>query len=125
MKTVFLFILMHSMGLMSQISKWPAIQPLDEQAIIGFVEWNSDTPFFVHIRDIRGTPVYRLECHNFHFDDDFGRNFSGDFQCGLYTVKESTLTSTNLLAANTRNELSTDWWNRGRMFSASFAGECW
>lgn len=124
MQTFFIFILMHSMGLLAQISKWPEIQPLDKQVIIDFGEWNSDTPFIAHIRSINDTPVYRLECHNFYFDDDFGRNFSGDFQCGLYTVKESALTSTNLFAANTKYELSRDWTNRGRMRKEQLRGKC-
>jgi len=30
----------------------------------------------------------------------------------------------NLLAANTSDERSTDWWNRGRMRSSQLLGEC-
>lgn len=124
MKTLFLFILMHSMGLMAQISKWPEIQPLDKQAIIDFGEWNSDTPYIVHIRSTGGIPIYKLECHNSEFEDEPGMTWSGDFQCALFAVSGDVNTSTNLLAANTKDELSTDWWNRGRMFSAQLRGDC-
>jgi len=51
-------------------------------------------------------------------------NLSGDFQCGLFALKGTTRTSGNLLAADTKNELSTDWWNRGRMRAAQLRGEC-
>ena len=50
--------------------------------------------------------------------------FSGDFQCALFAVGESGDSTGNLLAANTKDEQSTAWWNRGRMRLAQLRGVC-
>ncbi len=111
--------------LCAQASKWPAIRPLEEKKVfINPGQNNADTPFAAFIKDSDGVPVYKLECHNGNYEDESEMNFSGDFQCGLFAVKGTTRTSGNLLAADTKNELSTDWWNRGRMRAAELRGEC-
>jgi hypothetical protein len=71
-----------------------------------------------------GVPIYKFECHNANYQDGREMNFSGDFQCALFAVDGAKVTSGNLLAANTRDEQSTDWWNRGRMRSAQLRGKC-
>jgi hypothetical protein len=85
---------------------------------------NADTPFLALIKDSKGVPIYKLECHNGNYENESEFNFSGDFHCALFAVKGDTLKSGDLLAANTKNEGSTDWWNRGRMFSDQLRGEC-
>jgi hypothetical protein len=83
-----------------------------------------DTSLLAYIRDTKGTPIYKLECHSGNYDDQTEMNFSGDFQCALFAVKNGVLASGNLLAADTKNGRSSDWWNRGRMRSEQLRGEC-
>jgi hypothetical protein len=112
-------------SLFAQASKWPVIRPLEEKkAFINPGQNNADTPFIAFIKDSNGVPVYKLECHNGNYEDESEMNFSGDFQCALFAVKGVTRTSGNLLAVGTKNELSVDWWNRGRMRAAQLRGEC-
>jgi hypothetical protein len=121
----FALVLMSAIVLLAQASKWPVIRSLEAKRVyINPGKESSDTPFVALIRDSGGVPTYKLECHNGNYDDELEINFSGDFQCALFAVKGKTLVSGNLLAANTKNEMSTDWWNRGRMRSAQLRGEC-
>ena len=118
-------VVMPAMALFAQASKWPVIQQLEEnRAFINPGKNNADTPFVTSIKDSDGIPVYKLECHNGNYDDQSEMNFSGDFQCALFAVKGTAFVSGNLLAANTKNEMSADWWNRGRMRSSQLRGEC-
>jgi hypothetical protein len=118
-------VLASAASLFAQASKWPTIRPLEEKKIfINPGQNNADTPFAAFIKDSDGVPVYKLECHNGNYEDESETNFSGDFHCALFAVKGTTRTSGNLLAADTKNELSTDWWNRGRMRAAQLRGEC-
>jgi hypothetical protein len=104
---------------------WPVIQPLEEKCIFTDVGKNSaDTPFTSYIKDATGSPIYKLECHNGNYEDQSVMNFSGDFQCALFAMNGKIVTSGNLLAANTKNELSSSWWNRGRMRSVQLRGDC-
>lgn len=109
----------------AQAGNWPMIQPLHEaRTFVNQSPPNTDNPFLVLIKDTAGNPIYKLECHNGNYGDGKGMNFSGDFQCALFSLNRSSLTSGNLLAANTSNEQSTDWWNRGRLRSAQLRGSC-
>lgn len=65
-----------------------------------------------------------MDCHNTDYNGEAEINFSGDFQCALFAIKGATLISGDLLAADTKNERSTDWWNRGRMLSGQLRGKC-
>ena len=117
--------LLGALGLRAQVRGWPAIRPLRQaHTFVSPGEHGEDTPFLAFIRDTRGVPVYKFECHNGNYDDQSEMNFSGDFQCALFAIKGRRLTSGDLLAANTKDELSTDWWNRGRVLSRQFRGKC-
>jgi hypothetical protein len=118
-------VLVSATSLFAQSSKWRTIRPLEEKkAFVNPGQNNTDTPFAAFIKNSNGVPVYKLECHNGNYEDESEMNFSGDFQCALFAGKGATRTSGNLLAADTKNELSTDWWNRGRMRAAQLRGEC-
>lgn len=118
-------VLASAASLFAQASKWPVIRLLEEKKVfINPGQNNADTPFVAFIKASDGVPAYKLECHNANYEDESEMNFSGDFQCALFAVKGTTRTSGNLLAADTKNELSTDWWNRGRMRAAQLRGEC-
>jgi|SRR5882762_11845644 len=109
----------------TQAANWPMIQPLHEtRTFLSQAAANTDHSFLVLIKDTAGVPVYKLDCHSGNYSDDSEMNFSGDFQCALFALKGSNLASGNLLAANTPNEQSTDWWNRGRLRSAQLRGNC-
>lgn len=104
-------------------NKWPPIQPLEERIVVANLgKEGADSPLVTFINDLGGRPAYKLECHNGGHESEI--SFSGDFQCGLFAVRGTALTSGNLLAAETKNELSTDWWNRGRVRSVQLRGEC-
>ena len=108
-------------GSYGQQNTWPVIRPLHTHML---VNTGKDIPFVSLIKDSRGRSVYKFECHNGNYEDESEINFSGDFQCALFAISGSTPASGNLLAANNQNEQSTDWWNRGRVRSAQFRGEC-
>jgi hypothetical protein len=101
------------------------VQPLEAKHVFRDLGTeDADTPFVAFIKSERAVPAYKLECHNGNYENGSEMNFSGDFQCALFAVKGTTPTSGNLLAADTKNELSTDWWNRGRIRAAQLRGEC-
>lgn len=121
----FLLVLVSSTVILAQEGKWPIVRPLEEERVFVKPERdNSDMPFVTFIKDSEGASVYKLECHNGNYEDESELNFSGDFQCVLFSVKEGSLSSANLLASDTKSELSTDWWNRGRMRAVQLRGEC-
>ncbi len=123
--SLFSLVVVSAMGLLAQVIGWPTVQPLEEKHVFnGAGQDGSDTSVLAFIKDTHGTPVYKLECHNGNYDNESEMNFSGDFQCALFAVKGKTLTSGDLLASDTKNELSTDWWNRGRMRAAQLRGAC-
>jgi hypothetical protein len=121
----FILAMVFAIDLSAEVNKWPVIQPLQAKRAFRYLgTGDADTPFLAFIKSEKGAPAYKLECHNGNYESGSEMNFSGDFQCALFAIKGSTLTSGDLLAANTNNELSTDWWNRGRMRSAQLRGEC-
>lgn len=123
-KSVTLFLAMtFTVGMFAETNRWPVIQPLTKSLVI-VDTGSSDTPFFAIIRTNGNVPAYKIECHNGNYTDESEMNFSGSFQCALFAINGNTLTSGDLLAANTKDELSTDWWNRGRMRSAQLRGKC-
>jgi hypothetical protein len=107
-----------------QANKWPMVQPLHTKQAFTDTESAADTPFLTFVKDAKGLPVYKLECHNGNFDDDSEYNFSGTFQCALFAVEGDKRMTGNLLAVNNKDEQSTDWWNRGRMLSTQLRGAC-
>jgi hypothetical protein len=111
--------------LSAEASHWPAIQPLHEShTFLDPGRGDADTPFVALVKSLDGALAYRLECHNGNYDGESISTYSGDFQCALYALKGNALITGNLLAANTSDERSTDWWNRGRMRSSQLLGEC-
>jgi len=126
MKSSFVFALMtmFAMDLSAKANEWPVIRPVNVIHTFRNRTTGSDTPFSLSIRNSEGVPVYSLECHNGNYENNLEMNFSGDFQCGLFAIRNGSRVSGNLLAANTKNESSTDWWNRGRMRSAQLRGTC-
>jgi hypothetical protein len=104
---------------------WPRIQPLSKQWRVDGAATADET--FGVVTDItseNGTPLYRVECHNGNYNGQIPMNFSGDFQCALFAIKDGAVASPNLLAADTPDERSADWWNRGRMRSEQLRGGC-
>jgi len=126
LKSCFFFVgALLAMSLSAQPRGWPAVQRLEEKHVVGNLgEHGADTPLVALIKGADGVPVYKLECHTGEYDDETEINFSGDYQCALFAINGTTLTSGDLLAADTKDELSTDWWNRGRVRAAQLRGEC-
>ena len=117
--------MMTAFGLQAETSTWTSIEPVHEaHTFIDPGKNGMDTPFLLTINATGGGAAYKLECHNGNYDDESEINFSGDFQCALFAVKGNTQTSSNLLATASKDEQSTDWFNRGRMRSAQLRGEC-
>lgn len=105
-------------------NEWPPIRPVEVSRTLNNKTTIADTPFFLSIKDVHRVTIYRLECHNGNYENGSKINFSGDFQCALFAIKNGSRVSGNLLATNTKDELSTEWWNRGRMRSAQLRGKC-
>lgn len=121
--TAVLLLMTSGCNLYSQPNRWPTIQSVREKKSIRNLA-ESDTPINMWIKGKAGARLYKLECHTGNYDDESEMNFSGDYQCALFAVKGDTLISGDLLAENTKDELSTDWWNRGRIRSDQLRGEC-
>lgn len=102
---------------------WPAIRPLHESRTYVLAA-DSDTPLKALLRTVSGIPAYQLECHNGNYDDMSFINFSGDFQCVLFSLDGDHRTSWNLLASDDPSEQGSDSFNRGRMTSNQVRGEC-
>lgn len=114
-----------TVALPARAENWPVVRPLLAVRTIKHLETHgSGTSFVAFIKNTQGDPVYKLECRNGNYTDTSEIDFSGAFQCALFAVHGSSVTSGNLLAADTKNELSTDWWNRGRMRSTQLRGKC-
>jgi hypothetical protein len=111
-------------GVLAQTTLWPTIRALHTSYTFIEPERGKDTPFLAFIESASGEPVYKFECHNGNYEDESEINFSGDFHCALFAVKGNRVTSADLLAADTKDERSTDWWNRGRVLSRQFRGDC-
>jgi hypothetical protein len=120
-----LFVAIAITPLSPQQSKWPTVRPLHiTRTFVHPAADKKDVPFLALIKSRAGVPLYRLECHNGNYANDSEMNFSGDFQCALFALKGIEAASGNLLVADTPDEQSTDWWNRGRLRSAQLRGEC-
>lgn len=106
-------------------ASWPMIKSLSEKRT--FVDpgaHKKDTPLIALIRDTRGVVVYKFECHNGNYEGESEINFSGDFQCALFALRGNAHATGNLLVSDSKDERSTDWWNRARMRSAQLRGKC-
>lgn len=103
--------------------RWPAVRATHGSKTFEIRSGNEDTPLLVEIPGRDGTALYKLECHNGSFDDLSFINFSGDFQCGLYSLKSGKRDSWNLLGSDDPMERKVDW-NRARMTWNQLQGEC-
>jgi hypothetical protein len=71
----------------AQTNNWPEVQRLHEMQTFADAASDADTPFVVYIKDTKGAPAYKLECHSGSYDDGSGYNFSGTFQCVLFGIR--------------------------------------
>lgn len=127
MKNLLLLISMLLIHLPHQLAagyeSWPEVQSLAQTFRIPDVSvTNADTPATASILDLKGRPIYKLECHNGNYSDQSRMNFSGTFQCALFAMKGGSSYGWNLLAD--RNQQDSDWGNRGRMLSEQLRGSC-
>jgi len=108
----------------AEATKWPIIQPLHVDRTFIIDDKSIDTLLVVSIKDVNGTLVYKLECHNGSYDDASEINFSGDFQCALFALRRGERTSGNLLRTDEEVERRSDSFNRGRMIYSELQGRC-
>ena len=114
-----------TMSLLAEGKNWPTIQQTEgKQTYLRPGKEGTDTPFLLLLKSTEGVPLYKLECHNGNYEDSSEINFSGDFQCVLFAIKDDTRTSWNLLATGESTEQETDWLNRGRMTANQLWGQC-
>ena len=114
-----------SSRIVAQESKWPIIQATEMSRSYDLPESReTDTPLRLILRDLQGTPVYRLECHNGDYGVDSEYTYSGDFHCALFASSGSSRVSWNLLATKTPAQQRSDWLNRGRMTAPQLYGAC-
>ena len=102
---------------------WPVIRPAHESHTYS-AGGTADTPLIIFIRTTGDVSVYKLECHNGNYEDMSFINFSGDFQCVLFSLDGDHRTSWNLLASDDEAEQRSDYFNRGRMTSNQIWSEC-
>jgi hypothetical protein len=102
---------------------WPVIRPVHISRTYTPAA-DSDTPLTVRLESPGGAMVYKLECHNGNYEEMSFINFSGDFQCALYSVGGGRRTSWNLLASDVPAEQGSDSLNRGRMTANQVWGDC-
>ena len=102
---------------------WPIVRPIHISKSYR-IDGNSDSPLNLPIVTSDGKVVYRVECHNGNYEDRSVINFSGDFQCVLFSVDGVHRIGWNLLATAEAGEQNSDWLNRGRMVASQLRGEC-
>ena len=107
----------------AEADNWPVILPLEEKQTYLRSGNGGDTPFIAVVKNVTGVPSYKLECHNGDYDDTSDFNYSGDFQCYLFALKDGQRSSYNLLA-NPYQATVSDWFNRGRMFADQISEQC-
>ena len=105
-------------GLCQGRSSWPIVQ--SAARTFDFANGQrADVSFDVNGPD--GQILYRLECHNWTYDQDPGFDYSGDFECRLTPTYEKTKYSTLL---TDDPEQSRDWESRGRFLVPELLGKC-
>ena len=108
-----------------QAGGWPVIQPAHAEYVFVAPKYKGlDTPFVIYFKDQADTQRYKFECHDGEYTDDSEIDFSGEFQCAFFPFMGMTVSAVNLLASDTKNEQSTDWWNRGRVRAEQLRGDC-
>ena len=120
-----LFLGASAIGAVAQAADWPAVKSLYERHVfIAPGKDGSDTPFIVDVHDSTGAARYRLECHNPNYRGDPTDTYASYFQCRLQVLQDGKRVGPNLLAADTPDEKSEDWRNRGRLRLVQLLGEC-
>jgi hypothetical protein len=104
--------------------EWPAVQPMRRTFTFTATDAPKDFPVSLLVRAKNSTPVYRLECHSGDYEGEFVIYYSGRFHCALFAVRDGKISSWNLLADGTKDEQSSDWYNRGRMIDGQLFGAC-
>jgi hypothetical protein len=114
-----------AMGAAAYAADWPAVKPVYERhTFIAPGKDGSDTPFVADVLDTGGAARYRLECHNPNYRGDPLDSYAAYFQCRLQVLQDGKRVGPNLLAADTPDEKSQDWWNRGRLRLVQLLGQC-
>ena len=109
----------------AQGAHWPTIQPVGVTRTYDVSGRRpADTPLRLIVRDVSGSPAYRLECHNGNYNDTSEYNYSGDFQCALFALRRDSPASWNLLATSDPVQQGSDWMNRGRVLAWQLYGAC-
>lgn len=103
---------------------WTPVQPLHADYHYVRPKPGEDTSFSVFLTDAAGHKLYKFECHAGGYDDTSEMTWSGDFQCALFPYRIDTVTPVNVLAVDSRDEQSVDWWNRGRLLAKQLQGGC-
>ncbi len=101
-----------------QESSWPCIVGLEKEY---HFDNASEAAIELDILGVDGEGKYRLECHNYLYEEDQCFDYSGEFECRLVSLYSAEKYS-NLLTENP--EQSADWDSRARFFSNEVVGEC-
>lgn len=75
----------------------------------------------LRLRGLNGEDLYELECRNWLYELDKDFSYSGDFECRLAPLKQTTSFST-LFAEHP--DTRSDWETRARFFVAELVGSC-
>jgi hypothetical protein len=83
-----------------------------------------DTRIVEVIKDVAGVARYQLECHSGDYEGPSLISYSGLFHCGLFPMRANVPIRPNLLAQDTPDGNSSDWFNRGRFRATQLQGTC-
>jgi hypothetical protein len=103
---------------------WPHMAPFESTYRFHNLASGQDTPVLLTLKDVRGVPRYRLECHNGDYNGEWVISFSGTLHCAVVAIDGDKITSWNLLAEDTPAQQSSDWSNRGRFLSTHLRKPC-
>jgi len=104
---------------------WPAVVAFHRTYRFSGLGAGIDTPVVEIIRDSAGVPRYQLECHSGAYERDSPITFSGTHHCAVFGIRgTATLDTPNLLAEDTRDGQSSDWFNRGRFRAGQLMEPC-
>jgi hypothetical protein len=107
-----------SVGCVNAAADWPPVSHVEHSY---HFEHASSAHVELTITGIAGDPLYQLECHPRDYAGDPAFDYSGDFECRLYSLYSKDTYST-LLTDNPHP--TRDWQSRGRFVAPELMGAC-
>lgn len=101
-----------------KVTRWPRIAEVKK--VFSFPEGRNASAT-VKILDLKGKPLYLLECHSAGYEGGPEFTYSGDFECRLISLYSKETYSTLLTESP---DQAADWESRGRILAEELLGKC-